>query len=168
MTVQDLLDVVDHDLLDRITEFVHHEADLADDHRYREWLALWDPACALYLVPYGDVGRGRQRVSLIRDDYARLTARVTRMTSGEAHSQDPPSALSRVIGRVRPVARDGVSVTVTSKFVCTESRPTRALTVWSGTVLHTVAETESGLRLQRKEVRLVNIATELPPLTFLI
>jgi 3-phenylpropionate/cinnamic acid dioxygenase small subunit len=154
---------------DELEDFVHLEAELADNHRYQDWLALWNPAHASYLVPYRGSGRGPQRVSLIRDDFPRLTARVGRLTSGDAHSQDPPSSLCRVISRVRPVGQEAAAIVVSSTFICTESRPGWDLRLWSGTTRHTVARrADGGLELWRKEVHLVNIASELPPLTFLI
>ena len=151
-----------------LADFVHEEAELADQHRYEEWLALWNPQRALYLVPSGENGRGPQRVSLIRDDFDRLKARIARLRSGGAHSQDPPSSLCRVIGRGRPVKSEAGVWIVTSNFVCTEFRPGRDLIVWSGTSTHTIAPAGDRLELWRKEVRLVNIAADLPPLTFLI
>jgi benzoate/toluate 1,2-dioxygenase beta subunit len=169
MTMQNLATDL-RDAREMLADFVHEEAELADQHRYEEWLALWNPQRALYLVPYGENGRGPQRVSLTRDDFDRLTARIARLRSGGAHSQDPPSSLCRVIGRVRPVKSETGAWVMTSSFICTEYRPGRDLIVWSGTSTHTVGIAPAGDRLElwRKEVRLVNIAADLPPLTFLI
>ena len=34
-------------LRERVSEFVAHEADLADARAYDEWLKLWSPDCCL-------------------------------------------------------------------------------------------------------------------------
>jgi len=167
MTTQDLAPD-QRDTREMLSDFVHEEAELADQHRYEEWLALWNPQRALYLVPYRENGTGSQRVSVIRDDFDQLAARIVRLRSGAAHSQDPPSSLCRVLGRVRPIKSDSAAWVVTSNFVCMESRPGRDLIVWSGTYTHTIAFADDRFELWRKEVRLVNIAADLPPLTFLI
>jgi 3-phenylpropionate/cinnamic acid dioxygenase small subunit len=161
---------VSRDFVDRLEDFVDEEANLADSHQYEEWLALWNPERATYLVPYANSIRGSLQVAIVRDDFARLGARIGRLRSGSAHAQDPPSSLCRVVSRVRPTRRDGPAWVVSSKFVCTESRPGREMELWSGRTLHTIAPRggEGDLELWRKEVLLTNVASELPPLTFLI
>lgn len=153
-----------------VVDFVEHEAELADAHRYQEWLDLWNGDRASYFVPYDDDDEGEQlRVAIIRDDYGQLCQRIQRLTSGSAHAQNPPSRLCRVISRI--TTRDGGdgSIVAKSKFVCVESRPDREV-LWAGTLLHTVAPREdgAGLELWRKEVRLVNAQREIPALAFLI
>ena len=155
--------------LDEVVDFIHLEAELADTHRLEDWLALWNPERASYVVPYpGDTGDGL-RVAIIGDDYQHLCERVQHLSSSSAHAPDPPSRLCRVIGRVK--ARDGEdgSVVASSNFVCVESRPDRE-TLWAGSTMHTIAPREGGdsLELWRKEVCLVNAESEIPVLAFLI
>lgn len=151
-----------------VAEWVDREAELADTHGYDEWLALWNPQQAAYFVPHGALPKARMEVAIIRDDYKRLCERIHRLQSGNAYAQNPPSALNRVLGRLRIEPAGGGAVTATAKFVCVEVRPGRE-TVWSGKVIYTLAErAEGGIEMWRKEVRLVNSHTEIPTLSFLI
>ncbi len=155
--------------LDDVVDFVHHEAELADAHRFDDWLALWNTDKASYVVPYpGDTG-DRLRVAIIRDDHRHLCERIEHLKSGLAHAADPLSRLCRVIGRVTARDGDAGSVVATSNFVCVESRPDREA-LWAGTLIHTIAlrPGSDSLELWRKEVQLVNALADLPPIAFLI
>ncbi len=153
---------------EEVVNFVEHEAALADAHRLQEWLDLWNPERALYLVPYSGEEEGRLQVAIIRDDYDKLCQRIQRLSSGSAHAQEPSSRLCRVMSRTKTRAGDDGSVVASSNFVCVESRPDRDV-LWAGTAIHTVApRADGGLELWRKEVRLVNSQKEIPPLAFLI
>ena len=63
-------------------EFLYREAELADDHRFDEWLALWTKD-ALYWVPCNeeDVDPKRQ-ISVIYDDWKKIDERVYRLKGG--------------------------------------------------------------------------------------
>jgi 3-phenylpropionate/cinnamic acid dioxygenase small subunit len=152
-----------------IADFVDHEAELADTHRFDEWLALWSPVHAAYFVPHGAKPESWREVAIIRDDYTRLNERIRRLQSGYAYAQNPPSVLNRVIGRLRIEPAEDGAVRVTGKFVCVEVRPGQRETLWSGKVIYTLAErADGGIEMRRKEVRLVNSHTEIPTLSFLI
>jgi len=152
-----------------VVDFVHYEASLADAHRLQDWLALWNPERAAYLVPYPNEEAGKLRVAIIRDDFEKLCERIERLSGGAAHAQNPPSRLVRVIGRV--ITREGEdrSIVASSNFMCFESRPDREM-LWAGTTVHTIARRSDGegLELWSKEVRLVNAQSEIPALAFLI
>ena len=162
-------DVTSQVTLDQVADFIEFEAELADAHRLEEWLELWNPERATYYVPHNALPEGRLEVAIIRDNWDRMQERVRRLRSGSAHAQDPPSQLSRVMGRPRLHPGDDGSVVAASNFVCVEVRPDRE-TMWAGKSIYTLASRpdDTGLELWRKEVRLVNAAMEIPSLTFLI
>lgn len=153
--------------MEALQDLIDLEAALADAHRYEEWLELWSPEHAAYVVPHDALGNARREVAIIRDDYHRMGERIRRLRSGQAHSQDPQSVLSRVMGRPRLAAGDGATYTTATPFICSEVRPERQ-TTWSGTALHTIDLGGERPLIRRKEVRLVNARHELPALTFLI
>ena len=70
---------VDHE---QVRQFLYHEAQLMDEHRYDEWLALWAEG-ALYWVPSNrDEIDPKREVSLVYDDAVRLKLRIARLKSG--------------------------------------------------------------------------------------
>src|SRR5215472_6982564 len=84
----------------QVEQFLFHEALLMDEHRFDEWLALWDDD-ALYWVPTGrdDLNPDRE-ISLIYDDRIRLELRIARLKSGFAHAQDPRSRMRRLLSNI--------------------------------------------------------------------
>lgn len=80
--------------------FLFREAQLADEHKYQEWLALWSEKL-LYWVPCNsdepEVGR---KIALINDNRGEIEERIYRLGTKFAHAQTPKSRLTRVIGNV--------------------------------------------------------------------
>ncbi len=152
----------------KIEEFVYREARLMDEHRYDEWEALWTDD-AIYWVPCNedDIDPTRH-VSIIYDDRTRIGHRITRLKSGEAHAQDPPSRMRRVISNFEIEEADGGEVIVRSNFLLVELRHEQNL--WAGTTTHRLRPDKDagGLKLAFKKVLLVNNDAEMPALAFLI
>ena len=60
----------------QVEQFLYYEAQIMDEHRYDEWLALWSDD-ALYWVPAGrDNIDPKREISLIYDDRVRLETRI--------------------------------------------------------------------------------------------
>ena len=71
--------VADKHLVER---FLFLEARLMDEHRYKEWLALWTDD-GVYWVPCNDDDIDPKRhVSIIYDDRERLEQGIDRLLSG--------------------------------------------------------------------------------------
>lgn len=149
--------------------FLFREAQLADEHQYKAWLALWTEEL-LYWAPCNSnepaVGR---RIALINDNRSELDERLYRLGTKHAHSQNPKSRLTRVIGNVvleQWDARKGGKVT--SNFNLTEVRNDRQLT-FAGRQEHLLERNPDGeLRMREKRVFLVNNDIPMPNLTFII
>jgi len=61
-----------------------------DEHRYQEWLTLWESSDTLYWVPCNDDDIDpRRQVSIIYDDHDRLVQRVERLLSGTVLALQP-------------------------------------------------------------------------------
>src|SRR2546421_7155521 len=80
------------------TEFVYREARLADEARYAEWQALWTDD-AVYWVPAttDPAADPEKHLSHIYDNCARLDTRIKLLQTGHRYSQEPASAMRRVI-----------------------------------------------------------------------
>ena len=81
--------------------FLFREAELADQHQYKEWFALWTEEL-LYWVPCNSdeeaVGR---KIALINDNRPELDERLFRLGTKFAHAQNPKSRLSRNAPRTK-------------------------------------------------------------------
>ena len=151
----------------QVEQFIYHEADLMDEHRYDEWLALWTDD-ALYWVPSGgdDIDPKRE-ISLIYDDRVRLQVRITRLKSGFAHAQEPKSRMRRVVSNIVTKEAENGDIVVFSNFLLTELRRGKQDT-FAGRTIHRLRPDNGSFRLASKKVLLVNNDEHIDNLTFLI
>ncbi|RLA14777.1 MAG: hypothetical protein DRQ60_06320, partial [Gammaproteobacteria bacterium] len=142
-------------LTDHVTKFLYLEADLMDEHRFDEWLALWSSEL-LYWVPCNDddIDPARQ-VSLIYDDRVALENRIARLQSPAAHSQIPRSRLRRVLSNIVINDKGAGVVEVSSNFILAESRHHRQ-NIFAGKSIHTLVEQENNLLMAQKKVLLID------------
>jgi benzoate/toluate 1,2-dioxygenase beta subunit len=153
--------------LAEIERFLIGEARLADEHDYDAWEALWTDD-AIYWVPAAHPdGDPERQMSVIYDNRNRITTRLRQLRTGKRYSQSPPSSVRRVVSNVEVLDRDGTEVTVAANFVAVESRE-RGTEVWAGRTTYRLRTVDGELRLSYKKVVLVNGATALPTLAFLI
>jgi 3-phenylpropionate/cinnamic acid dioxygenase small subunit len=149
--------------------FLFKEAQLADEHRYKEWLALWTEEL-LYWVPCNSdepaIGR---KIALINDNRPELDERLYRLGTKHAHSQSPKSRLTRTIGNVVLEEWDAAKGgRVSSRFVLTEVRNGRQM-IFAGRLTHVLQRhTDGELRMREKHVHLANNDIAMPNLTFVI
>lgn len=156
----------------QVYDFLLREAELADNHEYGEWLALWQEG-GRYLVPANeDDADPRHHIFIIFDDYKRLCDRIFRMSQPGSHSQEPRSRLCRVVGSVgapRP-AGDGTpgAMVVDSRYVLDEIRRGEVRR-YSARQRHTLTrDADDTLKILSKEVFLTENDNPLFNLTFIL
>jgi 3-phenylpropionate/cinnamic acid dioxygenase small subunit len=158
----------DFALLREVEEFLYREADLADNHRYDEWLALWTKDARYWAPVNEEQVDPKRQISLIYDDWEKLDERIFRLKGRHAHAQNPRSRLLRVVSNVQLVdfdaARGGI---VTSRFVLGEVRLDRQ-TLWIGKARYALVRDGDQFKMKEKFVYLLNNDTPLSNLTFLI
>jgi len=162
------VDATDFRILREVEEFLYHEADLADNHRFDEWLALWTED-ARYWVPSNeeDIDPSRH-ISVIYDDFRKLDERMFRLKGKHAHAQAPRSRLARVVSNVRLVDFDPErGGTVSSRLVLGEVRLDRQ-TLWMGKARHVLVRTGGKFKMKEKWVYLINNDTPMTNLTFIV
>jgi 3-phenylpropionate/cinnamic acid dioxygenase small subunit len=153
-------------MTDEVERFLYREARLMDEHRYKEWLALWADD-GVYWVPCNDDDIDpRRHVSIIYDDRERLEQRVDRLLSGSVLAQDPKPRMRRLVSNIESEAKAG-EVSVESNFILTFARGETQL-VWAGRTQHVLRPDAEGLRIRFKKVMLVNADQEMPLLQFLV
>jgi 3-phenylpropionate/cinnamic acid dioxygenase small subunit len=151
--------------LAEVEAFLYREARLADESRYDEWEALWDDD-AVYWVPRKDDADPERDVSYIYDNRGRIRSRMAQLKTGRRHSQNPPSKMRRQVTNVEIVSDDGDELSVVANFSLFEHR--HATTVWAGQYRFVLRRTDSGLKLVRKTVLLVNNGDAVGTIAFII
>lgn len=113
-----------------VEQFLYAEAQLLDQHRFKEWIELFTEDTH-YWIPTRMTRTNRERdreiasedeSAFIDDDKYFLRGRVRRYTSGISWSEEPPSRTRRLITNIRISARDSGELDVTSNFYVYRSR----------------------------------------------
>jgi p-cumate 2,3-dioxygenase subunit beta len=151
----------------QVEQFLYYEAQLMDEHRYDEWLALWTDD-ALYWVPTGrdDIDPQRE-ISLIYDDRVRLQLRVSRLKSGFAHAQEPKSRMRRIVSNIAIEEVEHGEILAYSNFLLAELRRGKQ-DIFAGRTIHRLRPHQGSFSLVSKKVLLVNNDEPIDNLTFLI
>ena len=150
--------------LRRCEQFLLHEAQLLDEAKFDEWLAMFT-AEAWYWVPSEpDQADPVETVSLIYDDRRLLETRVRRLASPRMYSQEPRSRTSRMIGNVSIEDADRDACTVRSKFMMIEYRREQQR-LFGGTMLHRLMQSDGRIMIAWKRVNLVNCDAPLDGIT---
>jgi 3-phenylpropionate/cinnamic acid dioxygenase small subunit len=151
-----------------IAAFLYREARLIDEHRYEEWLSLWEEGDTLYWVPCNDDDIDpRRQVSIIYDDHVRLVQRVERLMSGTVLAQQPVPRMRRLVSNIEIETASGDEIAVASNFILASARAGRQ-ELWAGRTLHRLRLRGESLKIVSKKVLLINSDQELPLLQFLI
>jgi 3-phenylpropionate/cinnamic acid dioxygenase small subunit len=152
---------------EQVEKFLFHEADCMDEGLYDEWLSLWDES-GIYWVPCNqdDLDPSRQ-VSIIYDDYARLSDRIERLNSPNMHTQLPKSRMRRVVGNVVVNENGDDEIEVKSNFILAELRH-REQDNFAGRSVHKLKTSGDSFKILHKKVLLIQNDDPIGVLTFLI
>jgi p-cumate 2,3-dioxygenase subunit beta len=93
----------DSGLVTAVAQFLYDEAALLDEWRLDEWLALFDPDAAEYLIPSPEdfSDDPDTTLHLVHDSMTTLSGRIGRLKSKHAHAESPRSRTRRQITNVR-------------------------------------------------------------------
>src|SRR6476620_4326493 len=135
---------------EQVEQFLYREADLMDEHRYDEWLALWTDD-ALYWVPSGrDDLDPKREISLIYDDRVRLQVRITRLKSGFAHAQEQKSRMRRLVSNLVIKEAEQGEIVASSNFLLTELRRGKQ-DIFAGRTIHRLRPYNDSFKLVSKK-----------------
>ena len=95
--------VRDSGLITAVAQFLYDEAALLDEWRLDEWLALFHPEAARFLIPSPEdfSDDPATTLHLVNDSMTTLAGRVDRLKSKHAHAESPRSRTRRQITNVR-------------------------------------------------------------------
>lgn len=155
--------------LEQVQDLLYREADCADEHRFDDWLALWDEdGEILYWIPAGrDDLDPSQRISIAYDNRSRLDDRIFRLKNRAMHAQRPRSRMRRVVSNIVIESDDGECVRVRANFILGELRNGHQ-DVFNGRFLYELRRRAGGLRIASKRVLLVNNDDFIDNLSFLV
>ena len=150
-----------------VEAFLYREARLMDESRYEQWLELFT-ADALYWIPsnHDDIDP-QKHVSIVYAQRPQLEAQIARLTSGNAHTQVPPSRMRRIVSNVEIEEAANDETHARAVFDLTEVRVGKQRTIAGRSVYHLRREGED-FRIAYKKVELVANDDVLDNLTFLI
>ena len=145
-----------------IEDFLYHEAQLLDEWRLDEWLALLTDD-ATYRVPSNDAPDAdpANTLFLIADDIQRLRGRVARLKDPHAHAEFPHSRTRRLITNVRvekPVSETvsagkhvSDTILVHANFVVHRFRRGGQESAYVGRYRYALRRIDGKLRIARRE-----------------
>jgi len=153
---------------DRAEAFLYREAQFADEHRFDEWMALWEDADITYWIPSNqDEIDPRRHVSIVYENRDQLEERLIRLRSKGVHSQQPRSRMRRIVSNVVIESDDGSLARVEANFMLREFR--RDLeTTYGGRFVYQLRYDAQDIRMVSKKVLLVNNDAYIGNLTFLL
>jgi p-cumate 2,3-dioxygenase beta subunit len=139
----------------RVEDFLYAEAELLDDWKLGEWLALFSEDAA-YQVPATDLDDNAtpdDNLFYIADDHTRLKERVLRLEKRGAHAEQPRSKTRHLVTniRVQPLA-DG-EVSVRAAFVVYRAKG-GLLDAFVGHSRYTLRPDGEGFRIREKRCAL--------------
>jgi benzoate/toluate 1,2-dioxygenase beta subunit len=142
---------------------LEREARLLDQGRLEDWLALYAEKCVVWVPATPRPGDPRREATVYFDDRKRLEDRIFRLRTGSAWSQVPPSRTVRLVSNVEVFE----GLMVRSNFFVSEFRAgeTRALAGWCA---HRLAREAGGLRIEAKQVNLLECDQNLRNLSILL
>ena len=151
-----------------VEALLYREARLLDENRLEEWLALFTHDAVYWVPAGGEAPDPARHVSFVYDDRQRLGLRVDRLQGSHAYAQDPPSRICRMVTNVElgDAASGEREVEVHSVLTIVEVRAGKQR-VYAARCRHRLRG-EDGLKIARKEVRLVNRHDVFDNLTLLL
>jgi 3-phenylpropionate/cinnamic acid dioxygenase small subunit len=147
--------------------WLYEEARLLDERRFDAWLARFADDLR-YWVPAGPASTDPERaVSFVYDDRARLQERIQRAESSAAHCEDPPTRTCRLVTNVELTWLGDEGRRLRSNVAIATTRRGEGRT-YIGTVVHELLRTDGRWLVTRREVHLLDGASRLPHLPWII
>jgi p-cumate 2,3-dioxygenase subunit beta len=135
----------------QVEDLLYQEADLLDQWRLDEWLALFTED-AQYLVPptdlAGEAANPNTSLFYVFDDRRRMQERVIRLKKVTAHSESPRSKVRHLVSNVR-VSHEGATIHARASFAVWRSKDATS-DVFVGHYLYELAENGGDVRIRKK------------------
>lgn len=116
----------------QVEDFLFEEAELLDQWKLREWLALFTKD-AQYQVPAAGLPQGASPESslfYIADDRFRLGQRIERLSKKSGHCEWPRSKTRHFFSNVRLLGQTAESVDISLNFICYRTKDDKTDVYW--------------------------------------
>ncbi len=135
-----------------IEEWLYYEAELLDEWRLEEWLALFAPS-GRYIIPTSDLPGGdpRRDLLLVQDDHWLLEQRVASLNSRSAHAEYPHSRTRHNVHNVRVIELGDDRYHVSANYICYRMRAGNT-DCYVGHYEHTLERINGELKFQERKV----------------
>lgn len=147
-------------LLSDIERFLYREARLLDERRYHDWLALftddthyWMPTLSNRFL--GEIDREistTTELAYFNDDLNMLRARIARLDSGMAWSEDPPSRTVHVVTNIEVSDVQDTELDVSSAFVLYRNRLETETDILVGRRYDRLRRVDAEWRIARRKI----------------
>ena len=146
MTTESLHARPDAELVRSVEDFLYHEADLLDEWRLHEWLALFADN-GRYLIPSTDKPDGdpTKDLFLVQDDRFLLEQRVNSLQTRSAHAEYPHSRTRRLVTNIKVADTEDGHVDVRANFAVFRAR-NGAVDTYFGRYVHVLERSDEGFR----------------------
>jgi p-cumate 2,3-dioxygenase beta subunit len=135
----------------RVEDLLFEEADLLDQWKLNDWLALYTEDAHYHVPPSdvdGDTATPESALFYIMDDSVRMRERVVRLSKIGAHSEHPKSKVRHLVTNIR-ARREGDLIRARSSFIVSRAKDiTHDLFV--GHYLHEIVEQNGALKIAKK------------------
>jgi 3-phenylpropionate/cinnamic acid dioxygenase small subunit len=153
-------------LKQEIEEFLYREADLLDERRYEDWLALIADDVRYWMpmrrnVKFGEEGREFTRaghdINWFDEGKETLTRRVKQILTGMHWAEEPVSRISHMVSNVRlievnPSAVEPHEVTVGCRFLIYRNRVETETDILVGKREDLLRRTDGGWQIARRKI----------------
>lgn len=151
---------------DRVEAFLYEEAQLLDDRRFRDWLALFLPD-GYYWVPSSPEQQDREDgFSIINEDQAGMLIRIERLEHPAAYTEQPMRRTCRSVSNIVVLEETGSLVRVRSKLVLHDYRvcdfATDEARVFCGTQFHDLQKQDDSFAIASRRFDLISSEASLP------
>jgi 3-phenylpropionate/cinnamic acid dioxygenase small subunit len=143
----------------RVQQFLYLEAELLDDRRFDEWIALFEPDGEYWVPMAWRQPDPHQHISLIYENVDVLTMRMQRLKELAALSQRPFSRTCHQVTNITVRASSETSLTVRSALIVVEYRRNEQRT-FAGYARHLLTGSGGSFRIRSKRVDLLNSDTD--------
>ena len=143
-------------LLRELESFVQDEAELLDQRRFDEWLALFADDGKYWMPSRPDQTDPLGIPSIFYEDKDILEIRIRRASHPANLAQMPHSRTSHILGRIRVESAAHALYEVASRMVVVEYRDNDGQRVFGGSCRHSLRRDNGRSRIMLKRVDLVN------------